>query len=65
MLYKEQPSIIHLLADYGGICEKEELDYHLACDGSTLTKEPALCALRPTSKCHAMHGMGDVPPWRT
>ena len=33
--FNEQPSFVHLLADHGGICEKEELDYHMSGNGHT------------------------------
>ena len=38
----EQPSVVHLLADHGGICEKEVLDYQLSGRGRT----QVLCAMR-------------------
>ena len=37
-----RPAVVHLLADHGGICEKEDLDYQLSVKGYT----QALRALR-------------------
>ena len=31
----QQPSFVHLLADHGGICQKEELDFHVSHNGYT------------------------------
>ena len=31
---EEKPSLVHLLADHGGICDREELAFNLACGGS-------------------------------
>ena len=39
---EEQPSVVHLLADHGGICEKAQLDYITSGFGHT----QALRALR-------------------
>ena len=39
---KEQPSVVHLLADHGGICQKEALDYTSSILGHT----HVLCKLR-------------------
>jgi hypothetical protein len=53
---EEQPSVVHLLADHGGICEQGELDFHVACDGST----KALCALRQVGVSAWCSGCGGI-----
>jgi len=50
---KQQPTVIHLIADHGGICEKGELD----CETSSYGHAKVFCALRQVG-CDAWCGGG-------